>query len=750
MTNNFTQHLRQRKRKNQIPQTRPIAESFNAESQSQHTRSIAESFNAESQYLHTRPSAESFNAESQSQHKRSIAESQNRRTQESLPIDAEVFSSTRSFLPQHNGNKSLANAQVSERSNSNENNIGKSFYTQTVFDGGANLHLTGKGGDISKGSSFTIQTAGGETHSMGESEIVLNNKRYIAQSLPSLGNKNLISASKFLQENKAQALLTPKDGYIFDPKLNTKTHSLVVKNGVYVFEDDNHHRQFSAFNTQANTYHQLHAKFGHCHDYALSKIIGKGRLPPKDKDYFCTACAKGKLVAKRFKMRPNHEKGVLHIVHSDTVGPIRPATIDGEFFWTSFLDGYSRRALPLLHRRRAQTAKKWIAAAKREQRAVQRDINIFRHDNAKEFECEEIQDYASDEGITLSASERYNPRTNGKAERFNRTINSKARCLLIESSLPSEFWGYAVKHSVFLYNHTPRQQEATKDSPWRTPQGLYENKDDAEILARIENIPTFGELGYALIPKELRGGKFMDVSEEAVFLGLDENTNYPILYLLRNGDVQTVRTVKSFVPATKWTSLGFDQSPMFEEVEDEDYVPSSDEEFAPDFRNELEESKADMNNPENHEETEDLQVLNNNLNEDILPPDIQPAIENVVDHEENNEIGDSGNTNSRPTRQTALNSRLLIQMNNEDMKNIDAQLMSMLATEEEDFQKQIGELNTGELNTPNSWQEALRDPKWRQSMEEEIETLRRMKTWELVDLPPNRKAIKNKWASHQK
>jgi hypothetical protein len=241
----------------------------------------------------------------------------------------------------------------------------------------------------------------------------------------------------------------------------------------------------------------------------------------------------------------------------------------------------------------------------------------------------------------------------------------------------------------------------------------------------------------------------MDVSEEAVFLGLDENTNYPILYLLRNGDVQTVRTVKftkSFVPATKWTSLGFDQSPMFEEVEDEDYVPSSDEEFAPDFRNELEESKADMNNPENHEETEDLQVLNNNLNEDILPPDIQPAIENVVDHEENNEIDDSRNTNSRPTRQTALNSRLLIQMNNEDMKNIDAQLMSMLATEEEDFQKQIGELNTGELNTPNSWQEALRDPKWRQSMEEEIETLRRMKTWELVDLPPNRKAIKNKWA----
>jgi transposase InsO family protein len=106
-----------------------------------------------------------------------------------------------------------------------------------------------------------------------------------------------------------------------------------------------------------------------------------------------------------------------------------------------------------------------------------------------------------EEGITVSTSERYDPRTNGKAERFNRTANSKARCLLLEAQLPNEFWGYAVKHAVFLYNHTPRQQRATKDCPWRTPQGLYEGKDDSEILKRIKDIPTFGELGCALIPK---------------------------------------------------------------------------------------------------------------------------------------------------------------------------------------------------------------------------------------------------------
>jgi hypothetical protein len=41
------------------------------------------------------------------------------------------------------------------------------------------------------------------------------------------------------------------------------------------------------------------SKYGHCHDLALSKILGNKESPLKTNDYFCTACAKGKLVAKR-------------------------------------------------------------------------------------------------------------------------------------------------------------------------------------------------------------------------------------------------------------------------------------------------------------------------------------------------------------------------------------------------------------------------------------------------------------------
>lgn len=46
---------------------------------------------------------------------------------------------------------------------------------------------------------------------------------------------------------------------------------------------------------------------------------------------------------------------------------------------------------------------------------------------------------------------------------------------------------------------------------------------------------------------------------------------------------------------------------------------------------------------------------------------------------------------------------------------------------------------------PNSVTEALNDPHWKKAMLEEYEALVRSKTWTLVPLPSNRKAIGSKW-----
>ncbi|KAI5662081.1 hypothetical protein M9H77_21404 [Catharanthus roseus] len=44
---------------------------------------------------------------------------------------------------------------------------------------------------------------------------------------------------------------------------------------------------------------------------------------------------------------------------------------------------------------------------------------------------------------------------NGVAERMNRTIMDKVRCLMVSSSIPKPFWGEAVSTAVYLINRSP-------------------------------------------------------------------------------------------------------------------------------------------------------------------------------------------------------------------------------------------------------------------------------------------------------
>ncbi|KAK4392785.1 Retrovirus-related Pol polyprotein from transposon TNT 1-94, partial [Sesamum angolense] len=49
----------------------------------------------------------------------------------------------------------------------------------------------------------------------------------------------------------------------------------------------------------------------------------------------------------------------------------------------------------------------------------------------------------------------YTPQQNGVAERMNRTLLNKVRCLLISSGLSKTFWGEALSTAVYLINRSP-------------------------------------------------------------------------------------------------------------------------------------------------------------------------------------------------------------------------------------------------------------------------------------------------------
>ena len=46
---------------------------------------------------------------------------------------------------------------------------------------------------------------------------------------------------------------------------------------------------------------------------------------------------------------------------------------------------------------------------------------------------------------------------------------------------------------------------------------------------------------------------------------------------------------------------------------------------------------------------------------------------------------------------------------------------------------------------PKSYYHARKDPRWQVSMDEEVNSLQKNTTWELVSLPPGRKLVQCKW-----
>ena len=70
---------------------------------------------------------------------------------------------------------------------------------------------------------------------------------------------------------------------------------------------------------------------------------------------------------------------------------------------------------------------------------VGKKIKVLRTDNGLEFCSKEFDNFCKKEGILRHHTVPYTPQQNGVAERLNRTLLEKARCMLINANLPKSF-----------------------------------------------------------------------------------------------------------------------------------------------------------------------------------------------------------------------------------------------------------------------------------------------------------------------
>lgn len=79
-------------------------------------------------------------------------------------------------------------------------------------------------------------------------------------------------------------------------------------------------------------------------------------------------------------------------------------------------------------------------------------IKIVRSDNGTEYVNNDFMEFFAKHGIKREKTTPYSSQQNGIAERMNRTIVEKVRCMLFDSKLSKQFWVEAVHAAVNVIN----------------------------------------------------------------------------------------------------------------------------------------------------------------------------------------------------------------------------------------------------------------------------------------------------------
>ena len=124
---------------------------------------------------------------------------------------------------------------------------------------------------------------------------------------------------------------------------------------------------------------------------------------------------------------------------------------------------------------------------------------------------------------------------NGLAERMNRTILEKAKCMCVHAGLPYSLWAEAANTATYVYNRVPNAPLKGK-SPHEM---WYGRKPD------LSNLKVFGCVAYALVPAAKRR-KFGDRTEKMRFLGYHKgHRGYRLMVVTGCFIEQTLRSMST-------------------------------------------------------------------------------------------------------------------------------------------------------------------------------------------------------------
>ncbi|GBP85186.1 Retrovirus-related Pol polyprotein from transposon TNT 1-94 [Eumeta japonica] len=204
---------------------------------------------------------------------------------------------------------------------------------------------------------------------------------------------------------------------------------------------------------------------------------------------------------------------LLEIIHTDLCGPMKTPSAGGGKYFITFIDDYSRKVYVYFLKNNMNIKSVFEKFKVEVENELGKKIKILRSDNGKEFCNKELYNVLAASGIKHQTSTPYTLEQNGLAERMNRTLVERAKCMLFEAKLQKSFWAEAVATAAYVINRSPSRVLAEV-----TP---YEKWTGKKL--NISYLKIFGSKAMVHVPKQNRL-KWDRKSRALVFVGYCENT----------------------------------------------------------------------------------------------------------------------------------------------------------------------------------------------------------------------------------
>ena len=280
-------------------------------------------------------------------------------------------------------------------------------------------------------------------------------------------------------------------------------------------------------NPNGNTEHIIkwHERMGHICEASLRKMVNEKlvegvAIKPKTSIGICEICNLSKKARSPFPtfQKSNMQRETLGLVHSDICGPLKTTPDSNNKYVITFLDEHTKYCWVYVINYKSDALKTFKTWKQLIENQLDKKVKILRTDRGGEYTSNEFKAFLQCEGIRHEMTSPHTPQQNGAAERLNRTLLEKVRCILNESGLPKSFWSECLQVATYLRNRSPAAGINT--TPY---QALFGIKPD------LTHVKTIGSTCYYKI-LDNQGDKLSNVGRKGYLVGYQDGSKaYRIL-----------------------------------------------------------------------------------------------------------------------------------------------------------------------------------------------------------------------------